>query len=119
LQARVFASSPARTDLVLAAQGLAEKGKGGEWVDRQYDRILADPDYIMPVNTHGGLLSFGAPWEAPIMFGVYEAIRQLTRTAGKQQVAGARRALVYGNGGIFSSSAVAILSRAIKWGDPK
>ena len=67
----------------------------------------------MPINTHGGLMGFGAPWEVPAMFNVIEAVRQLRRTAEDRQVNGARRALVYGNGGIFSASAVAILGRAV------
>lgn len=95
------------------AVGLAPRGKGGEWVDEQYERILNDKDYVCPVNTHGGLLAMGAPWEAPILYGVYEAVRQLTRSAGRQQVPNARRALVFANGGIFSASSVAILSRPV------
>ena len=47
------------------------------------------------------------------MYNVCEAVAQLTRRAGTRQVEGARRALVYGNGGIFSASAVAILARAV------
>lgn len=84
-------------------------------MDAAYERTLQDDDFTLPVNTHGGLLSFGAPWECPAIFSVYEAVRQLTRSAGAQQVPNARRALVYGNGGIFSSSAVAILSRPVRF----
>ena len=101
--------------------------------------FLADtsPEDLLPVNTHGGLLSFGAPWETPAMYNVIEAYAQLTGTAGSRQVPNARRALVYGrffimteiavfffknidlrvcvttvgNGGVFSASAVAILGR--------
>jgi len=61
------------------------------------------------VNTHGGLLGFGAPWEVPAMYNIIEAIQQLRGKAGNRQISSARRALVYGNGGIFSASAVAIL----------
>ena len=69
---------------------------------------------MLPVNTHGGLLGFGAPWEVPAMYNIIEAVQQLSGTAGKErQVEGARRALVYGNGGIFSHSAVAILARPV------
>ena len=98
------------------AVGLAEKGKGGVWVEEQYNRMMADPaSFQMPVNSHGGLLSFGAPWEVPATYNVIEAVKQLRRTAteGGRQVEGARRALVYGNGGIFSASAVAVLGRAV------
>eukprot|EP01027_Heterolobosea_sp_BB2_P020672 GEZU01029524.1.p1 GENE.GEZU01029524.1~~GEZU01029524.1.p1 ORF type:complete len:457 (+),score=119.88 GEZU01029524.1:38-1372(+) len=73
---------------------------------------------VLPVNTHGGLLAFGAPWEVPAMYNIIEAVAQLrgevaTRPGAdpNQQVPNARRALVYGNGGIFSASAVAILGR--------
>ena len=47
------------------------------------------------------------------MYNVIEACEQLLGTAGARQVEGARRALVYGNGGIFSHSAVAILSQPV------
>ena len=33
---------------------------------------------------------------------------------GERQVRNARRALVYGNGGIFSASAVALLAKAVE-----
>lgn len=66
---------------------------------------------VWPVNTHGGLLGFGAPWEVPAMISLVEAVTQLRGEAAGRQVEGARRALVYGNGGIFSASAVAILER--------
>ena len=62
-----------------------------------------------PVNTHGGLLGFGAPWEVPAFYNVIEMVAQLRGNAGDRQVEGARTALVYGNGGVFSASAVAVL----------
>ncbi len=98
----------------IEACGLAPRGGGGAFVERVYNDYVKneriDPK-LFPVNTHGGLLSFGAPWEAPAFFNILEAYKQLTHAAGSRQIAGARRALVYGNGGIFSASAVAILSR--------
>jgi len=99
----------------IEAVGICEKGKGGAWIDDQYDRVLADENYVPIVNTHGGLLSFGAPWEAPAIFSVNEAVRQLTGRAENQQMQNCRKALVYGNGGIFSSSAVAILSKPVSF----
>eukprot|EP00698_Gefionella_okellyi_P002523 TRINITY_DN12368_c0_g1_i1.p1 TRINITY_DN12368_c0_g1~~TRINITY_DN12368_c0_g1_i1.p1 ORF type:complete len:391 (-),score=64.88 TRINITY_DN12368_c0_g1_i1:183-1355(-) len=89
----------------LEAVGLAPKGKGGEWVERMY----RDQPQRIPVNTHGGLLAFGAPWEVPAMYNIIEAVAQLRGAAGARQIPDARRAMVYGNGGIFSASAVAIL----------
>lgn len=97
----------------IEAVGLAAKGEGGRWVEAAYERTSGEaPASALPVNTHGGLLAFGAPWEAPALYNVIEACEQLTGSAGVRQLVGARRALVYGNGGIFSASAVAILERA-------
>jgi len=64
---------------------------------------------LLPINTHGGLLAQGAPWEAPAMYSLVEAVEQLAGRAHGRQVPEARTALVYGNGGIFSASAVAVL----------
>ena len=66
------------------------------------------PPGAFPVNTHGGLLGFGAPWEAPAMFNVLEACDQLTNACADRQIPQCRRALVYGNGGVFSASAVSL-----------
>lgn len=98
------------------AVGLAAPGGGGRWVQEQYHKSEAAlaagkerPRRDFPVNTHGGLLAFGAPWEVPAMYNIIEAVAQLRGSAHGRQIPDARRALVYGNGGIFSSSAVAIL----------
>lgn len=99
----------------IEAVGLAPRGQGGAWVEKMYKKsednqgILTPKEF--PVNTHGGLLSFGAPWETPAMYNIIEAVQQLNGTAGVRQVPDCKRALVYGNGGIFSASSVAILGR--------
>jgi len=96
------------------AVGLAPKGKGGEWIEQKYNSYdeTTSPTHF-PINTHGGLLAFGAPWETPAMYNIIEAVDQLTNKAGKRQIPNARRALVYGNGGIFSHSSVAILAKPV------
>lgn len=63
-----------------------------------------------PVNTHGGLLSHGAPWGAPAIFSLIEAVEQLKGKAGKRQIKTPKIALVYANGGIFSSATIVILA---------
>jgi len=111
----------------IEACGLTADGRGrirmtgGDYVQQQYDRmitaieggtvkeLLADPSFF-PINTHGGLLCFGAPWEVPAMFGVVEAVDQITQRSRGRSIGDCRRALVYGNGGILSASAVAILA---------
>lgn len=111
----------------IEACGLAGKDRGqecktgGEYIQKEYDQmlaamedgtveaLLADPDFF-PINTHGGLLCFGAPWEVPAMFGVVEAVDQITGRSRGRPIDDCRWALVYGNGGILSASAVAILA---------
>lgn len=64
-----------------------------------------------PINTHGGLLSCGAPWAAASIFGLVEIIKQLQGQVDGRQIPNAKLALAYGNGGCFSASSVVILSR--------
>lgn len=112
----------------LEAVGLAPKGQGGAYVEQQYTRLLGPLEHqqqqqerpaVWPVNTHGGLLGFGAPWEVPAMISLVEAVAQLRGEVAGRQVEGAARALVYGNGGIFSASAVAILQGLSQCGPSK
>lgn len=133
--------------------GLAAPGQGGSYVQQHYERLLPHIEAssrpspvaraqdlstcLLNINTHGGLMAQGAPWEAPAMYSLVEAVEQLRgRATGRQvswladggcalcladdqvgrQVPGAQTALVYGNGGIFSASAVAILRRRAEQG---
>lgn len=103
----------------IEACGLADDG-GGEYVQKQYERLLVaiengtveslltDPTFF-PINTHGGLLCYGAPWEVPAMFNIVEAVDQLQGQSKGRTIENCQRALVYGNGGVLSASAVAIL----------
>lgn len=110
----------------LEASGLCGKGNGGLYLETQYNRLLELlessskqkqplklPSDFFPVNTHGGLLGYGAPWEVPAMFNVIEAVHQLKGTAKGRQLENCQKALVYGNGGVLSASAVAILSKSL------
>lgn len=88
--------------VTLDALGFSEPGKAGELV-RSGAMALGGR---WPLNTHGGLLS-----QAHIggMLHVTEAVQQLRGRCGPRQVDGASRALVSGNGGIFSVCGVMIL----------
>lgn len=99
----------------IEAVGLAPKFGGGKFIEEKYRLSQLQGGELspqeFPINTHGGLLSFGAPWETPAMYNIIEAVAQLNGDANVRQVPNAKRALVYGNGGIFSASAVALLGR--------
>ena len=88
----------------LEALGICQPGESGAWI-RGGNAAIGG---ICPVNTHGGLLS-----QAHIggMLHITEAVRQLRGEAANRQVAGARRAVVSGNGGVFSVCGVMIMER--------
>ena len=50
-------------------------------------------------------------------YNIIEAHKQIMRKAENRQLSQCRRALVYGNGGVFSHSAVAILGDGRCWAD--
>ena len=65
----------------------------------------------LPLNTHGGLLSFGHSGVAGGMAHAVEAYRQLAGRAGERQIGGRRRAFVHADGGVLSSHVSLILGR--------
>lgn len=102
----------------LEAVGVCAAGQGGHYVESIYTKMMQQDGHLssndFPINTHGGLQCFGAPWEVPAMYNVVEAIAQLAGAAEERQITPKpKRALVYGNGGIFSASSVAILGDGI------
>ena len=68
-------------------------------------------DGTQPLNTHGGLLSFGHSGVAGGMAHVLETYRQLAGIAGARQVAPRKRAFVHADGGVLSSHVSLIFSR--------
>jgi len=88
--------------------GLCGYGEGGKWVKGACEALSRGEK--VGVNTHGGLLGAGAPWEVPAMFTLIEAVRQiLGKCEPARQIPQVSRALVQANGGTFSHQAVAIL----------
>ena len=69
------------------------------------------PGGALPLNTHGGLLSFGHSGVAGGLAHAIEAYRQLAGRAGDRQIAHRRRAFVHADGGVLSSHVSLILAR--------
>ncbi len=57
----------------------------------------------MPLNTHGGLLSYGHCGVGGAMAHLVETHLQMTGRAGDRQVGDASLALLHGDGGVLSS----------------
>lgn len=69
------------------------------------------PQGPLPLNLHGGLLSYGHCGVAGGMAHAVEAVTQLAGRAGARQVPRARHALVHADGGVMSSHVSLVLSR--------
>jgi acetyl-CoA acetyltransferase len=85
--------------------GFCGKGEGGAYVEE----VGIGLNSVMPVTTHGGLLSCAHPGTAGGMMHVIEAVRQLRNEATGRQVPNAKLALVHGNGGIIGLHCTLIL----------
>ncbi len=94
--------------VTLEDAGFCEKGQGGTFVEANDLTYRGN----LPLNTHGGQLSFGQAGLAGGMSHVTEAVRQLTERAGERQVADCGMAFVNGNGGIMSEEVSLVLGRA-------
>jgi acetyl-CoA acetyltransferase len=93
--------------MLLEETGFAPRGRSA---DRVRDGSFA-PEGALPLNTHGGLLSFGHCGVAGGMAHPVEAVRQMRGEAGARQVARVpRRAFVHADGGVLSSHVSLILS---------
>ncbi len=86
--------------------GLARRGEGGRLFTGGESRIEGK----MPINTHGGLLSFAQAGASGGMHGIVEAVRQLRGDQAERQVARHDVALVHNEGGILSSHCTMILA---------
>jgi acetyl-CoA acetyltransferase len=68
-------------------------------------------DGAMPLNTHGGLLSYGHCGVGGAMAHLVETQLQMTGRAGNRQVKDASIALLHGDGGVLSSHVSMFLER--------
>lgn len=68
-------------------------------------------DGVLPLNTHGGLLSFGHCGVAGGMAHIVEAVTQLRGSAGARQLRQPAHAFVHADGGVLSSHVSLVLAR--------
>ena len=90
--------------MMLEDLGFCGKGEGGPFVA---DGQMTYGGKI-PVNTHGGLLSFAHSGMPGSLFHFYEVIRQLRGRCGERQVADANLGLVHSLGAGFATNATTI-----------
>jgi acetyl-CoA acetyltransferase len=96
------------TPLVLLENlGFCKPGQAAKFVQSG----ATDPGGELPVNTYGGLLSFGHTGDASGMSLVTAGAFQAMGTAGPVQVDDAKRVLIHGYGGIMYDHATLILGR--------
>ena len=93
--------------MILEEIGLAPTGKAGAWAAAGAYEL----DGRFPLNTHGGLLSYGHCGVAGGMAHVVEVVTQLRRERGSGQVQNCDRGYVHADGGILSAHAGVVLGR--------
>lgn len=106
--AAIYDSFTVTLAILLEELGLAPPGAAGAMArDGQFDR-----DGALPLNTHGGLLSYGHCGVAGAMAHLVEAFQQMTGRAGDRQMpVPPPVALLHGDGGVLSSHVTLFLER--------
>jgi len=99
--AAIYDSFTITLTILLEEIGLVPRGEAGARArDGYFDR-----DGRLPLNTHGGLLSYGHCGAGGAMAHLVEAQQQMTGRAGARQVKDASLVLLHGDGGVLSSHA--------------
>lgn len=93
--------------MLLEEIGFAPRGQAAS---RVRDGAFA-ADGTLPLNTHGGLLSFGHCGVAGGMAHIVEAVTQLRGSAGARQLRQPTHAFVHADGGVLSSHVSLVLAR--------
>jgi acetyl-CoA acetyltransferase len=105
--AGVYDSFTITLAMLLEELGLAGRGEAAARVrSGHFSRAGA-----MPLNTHGGLLSYGHCGVGGAMAHLVETQLQMTGRAGNRQVKDASIALLHGDGGVLSSHVSMFLER--------
>ena len=103
--AAIYDSFTITLTILLEEIGLAPRGAAGRLAaEGHFDR-----DGPMPLNLHGGLLSYGHCGVGGAMAHLAETHLQMTGRAGERQSARAGLALLHGDGGVLSSHVSLVL----------
>lgn len=106
--AAIYDSFTITLAMLLEEIGFAGRGAAGRLArDGAFGR-----DGRLPLNTHGGLLSYGHCGVAGVLAHLHETVRQMAGRAGPRQVADAPVALVHADGGVLSSHVTLLLESA-------
>jgi acetyl-CoA acetyltransferase len=105
--AAVYDSFTITLAMLLEDLGLAGRGEAAAQVRAGY----FGRDGAVPLNTHGGLLSYGHCGVGGAMAHLAEAHLQMTGRAGARQVRDAAITLLHGDGGVLSSHVSMFLER--------
>ncbi len=88
--------------------GLAEKGKGGQFIEEGQSEIGGQ----LPMNTRGGLLGCGHPLGATGVAQVVEVVQQFTGEVPQERYVGGSWALTHNLSGNANNHGVLVLHRA-------
>lgn len=103
--AAIYDSFTITLAILLEEIGLAPRGQAGQLAREGYFSGVGE----LPLNTHGGLLSYGHCGVAGAMAHLVEAHFQLTGRAGDRQAGSPTLALLHGDGGVLSSHVSMVL----------
>jgi acetyl-CoA acetyltransferase len=93
--------------MVLEDLGVCERGTVADYLrGGGLDRAAR-----VPINTNGGMLSFGQSFLNCVMDQLLEGLQQLDGTALGDKIEGARKCLVHSHGGMIAAHTVAIFER--------
>lgn len=93
--------------IFLEAFGFSKPGAAGR--DAREGRYARDG--ALPLNLHGGLLSFGHPGVAGFLAHLVELVRQMRGESGERQARLAPLAFAHADGGVLSSHVSLVLER--------
>jgi acetyl-CoA acetyltransferase len=105
--AGIYDSFTITLTMLLEEIGLAPRGRAGQWArEGRFGREGA-----VPLNLHGGLLSYGHCGVAGAMAHLAETHLQMTGRAGERQAARAGLSLLHADGGVLSSHVSLVLEK--------